>query len=244
VHIGSFVGTTTTALTFTQLTGQVIDFDITKAGELLVAVTTDGGVTATERNVTGAVLQTLFTVPFREVQILWGEQANATHYLYPKPTRFLEGALFATDGTRLERLPIDGFGLSATAQAETIIFGKSDGEEYKNTISNTGEIMILPLSSTLPEKCYIHDAEIAYCASSPAAPVSEQLPDSWHQGVYRTNDWLWKVNLTLGTAQALSNLEADSGRTIDAFALQSTANNSAVYFINKNNLTLWTYDLQ
>lgn len=245
VHIGSFVGTSTTALTFTPLSGQVIDFDITEAGELLVAATTDGGVVATERDVAGTVLQTLFTVPFREVQILWGEQAEATHYLYPKPTRFLEGALYATNGTRLERLPIDGFGLTANVMSDIVIYSRVSENTYNGFIrTNDGRELTLPLLSTLADKCHVVSADIAYCASSQNPPNTNELPDAWYQGVYQTNDSLWRIDLFTGSAMALAESQAQPGRQIDVANLMSNPEVTALYFINKQDLTLWTYDLQ
>jgi hypothetical protein len=244
VHIGSFIGTSSAALTYTPLSGQVIDFTISKTGELLTAVSTDEGVVATERSEAGETLQTLFTVPFREVSIHWGEGADATHYLYPKPTRFLEGALYATNGSRLERLPVDGFGMTAIAHSNTILFSKVHEESYDSfVLVEDGRIITLPIPGVLPDKCHLTESGTGYCASSQNAPTTNELPDIWYQGAYQTTDWLWQIDLTTGSTLAIADLFTLSGREIDIINLTNNSEADVLYFINKNDLTLWMYEL-
>ncbi len=95
--------------------------------------------------------------------------------------------------------------------------------------------------STLPEKCAWNAAgTLAYCGAGTSVTAG-QYPDSWYQGVTHFNDAIWKVDAATGTTTELSDGE---GNSLDTTSLALDQNEQYLFFINKNDASLWSFDLQ
>ena len=94
--------------------------------------------------------------------------------------------------------------------------------------------------ATLPEKCvWTADSASVYCGAS-ATLASAAYPDSWYQGSAHFNDAIWQISAASGTTTQLSDGE---GNDLDMTQLELDSKDSFLFFINKNDGSLWSFDL-
>lgn len=231
-----------TELSFTT---NVTDFRLISSSTLLYTSRAETGLVATERNLVKGTESTLFTVPFFEATVAWGSSSRATHYVYPKPTYLLEGYLYGATSGKLGRLPIAGFGLTAFATPEHVIYTATREYEPKSTLFDrtTGATSSLSIA-VLPEKCTASQVRpgIFWCGHE-LTRVEFGFPDTWYRGEESYKDSLWLIDTTSGGAELLVDTFAASAREIDVMNLTVGGSESALYFINKNDNTLWMYEL-
>jgi hypothetical protein len=213
------------------------------AGDSLAYSTTNG------LRLTGKLLdlanenkKTLFEVPFKEARVIWGEAEAGQHILYPKTSRFLEGYVYEPTSQTIKRLPAFGYGLSAIATEPTILYQKQSPRGLRSYLwkREGGETTEL-LFSFFPEKCtFSFDTKYLYCGYSDLSQDVE-FPDNWYRGEKKTADELWVTSVENKESTLLINPAESTGRELDIVSLTNTP--TALYFINKNDQTLWVYDL-
>jgi hypothetical protein len=97
---------------------------------------------------------------------------------------------------------------------------------------------------TLPEKCVwsTKNSSIAYCAV-PRSLLGGTYPEDWYKGLISFNDHLWKIDLTTNTYTNLLKPEEVGKTNIDMINLYLSEKEDFIYFTNKKDLTLWSYQL-
>jgi hypothetical protein len=101
------------------------------------------------------------------------------------------------------------------------------------TDSNTG-------LSTLPEKCAWNAASTTvYCGSGTTTSGTE-YPDAWYQGLAHFNDSLWQIDAATGRTTQISDGE---GKSLDMTHLALDSKENFLVFIDKNDGSLWSFDL-
>lgn len=96
--------------------------------------------------------------------------------------------------------------------------------------------------STLPEKCvWNKTSTTVYCAVPISLDSTLTYPDAWYQGLTSFQDTIWKIDANSGNATQVSDLE---GKQIDAENLMLDPSENFLFFQNKNDGTLWSYDLR
>lgn len=181
----------------------------------------------------------LFTIPLRDIHVLWGNPL----YVYTTPTAQQKGSVYTVSKNNLVYVTEGGAGL--------VVFRYDDGivtttltKENKSffAISNTSKIteQALPF---IPEKCVQNPARQhhAYC-TTPTESNKGAFPDDWYKGVISYSDVLWNMDITTGIASPLSEFLTESGREIDASSIGTNETGTYIWFINKNDNTLWMFD--
>jgi hypothetical protein len=179
----------------------------------------------------------LFQIPLRHIRLLWGTPM----YVYTTPTATQEGYLYKISGGNLEYVANGGFGLLGFRTADEILITKHVGDKVLSYAITPSKVLDLPLS-LIPEKCVEAGASL-YCAVPDNIPNSRYFPDNWYKGVVSLSDALWNVNVLNGEATLVSDFLSESGREVDVRAMGANEAGTAVYFINKNDNTLWMYDM-
>jgi len=97
---------------------------------------------------------------------------------------------------------------------------------------------------TLADKCTWGNfyKELIYCAV-PSQNIPGTYPDDWYKGTLSTVDKIWQINARTGEIHLVSSIVDKSDRVIDAFNLNTDQNDNYLYFMNKNDLSLWSLDL-
>lgn len=97
---------------------------------------------------------------------------------------------------------------------------------------------------TLADKCVWGNLypDTAYCAV-PSQPVSGTYPDDWYKGTLSTVDKIWRLDAPTGEVHLVSSLVDRADRVIDAYNLGLDPGDNYLFFMNKNDLSLWSLDL-
>lgn len=240
------ISTSTNEIITKDFTKMVTDFTITDDGNDFLYTTKDqNGLFGYVYNLKSGTEKALFTVPFHEAIIQWGNSANSTHYLYPKPTYLLEGYLYQIKAGKISRLPVSGYGLSALANDDIIAYSRSENGQTNNYLFDRKTKTTQPLTTTiLPEKCLI--AVSGYkliCAWQSGSEKPLEFPDKWYQGVIQFKDSIWNIYGEDAAIKLISDVSKESGREIDITNLTIGADDRIIYFINKNDNTLWMYEI-
>ncbi len=185
----------------------------------------------------------LFTVPFREAVVVWGDNTNDTHYAYPKASSRLEGYAYKINKGVIQRLPISGYGLSLFGDSDSVIYSTQVNSSYttssyvfeSKTRTNSPFILI-------PEKCAdVNQSKTLFVCGESITNYSNLTPDTWYQGVVSYEDALWEFDTESSIATFITDVSKESGRNIDIVKPFLSVNDERVYFMNKNDQTLWLY---
>ncbi len=218
--------------------------------ETLFYTVRNSSTVAKSRNLRTGSSNTLFTVPFSNPTVLWGNGEKADHFVLPKPSHLLPGYVYRVSGLgSLTRLPVSGFGLSAFRSGPFVTISTVDTTEgrYNTAIVDTKDLSIVyNLGSYIPEKCAasVVSTERFWCVTSPDQ-VSFGFPDTWHRGETVLADTITEIMMlsTSTITTTIVDTEADSGRTIDGFNYRAGPGDERLYFVNRIDNTLWSYDL-
>lgn len=179
----------------------------------------------------------VFTLPLKDVRVLWG---NPT-YVYTTPSTKQEGYLYQVIKNNLHYVTKGGRGLASFTTHDGIMTTYSTGTFIESfLITSDGERVTQPLPY-IPEKC-VSGETFLYCAIPKETLNTQTFPDDWYMGDVSFNDSLWSVDTTNQKAKVLVDFTDTSGRAIDVLKIGADREGKRVYLINKNDNTLWLFD--
>jgi len=222
-----------------------------KTGNQVLTLLDDGngGAAGYISNFDGSKKTQIFDTPLQQVNVQW--PATSTIAITTKGTAFGTGFLYYvnTKNGNFTKIigNIDGLSTLVNSNATEVLYSHSNNTNtgivtsIYNTATNQSQD--LPFD-TLAEKCVWSKLQntVIYCAIPSNIP-SAAYPDSWYQGTVSFNDTLWEIDTTTGDVHELVDLTKTAGQPIDAENLQLSPNENLLYFINKTNLSLWSFDL-
>lgn len=240
------INNTSASLSLNTVDAQAYDFKIISATELIYTTRSVSGLTANALDLSKNTKTELFTLPFYEATMMWGSSTQEKHYAYPKATYAMEGYLYGISKKTMSRLPIDGFGLTAFTAPNYIMYTKMTEFVPKtyiyNTVTDTHDMSPFVL---MPEKCVTSQkvADTIWCGNDTTMTLPVSFPDTWYKGMMSFKDTIWKINPSSQTADPIVDTFTESKREIDIINMSIGSSESALYFINKNDNTLWMYEL-
>lgn len=235
---------TSSELILNNFSEEVHDFSIKNNNELLYTKYGNQNLEGYSYNLKSGVTKNIFTIPFYDAVIVWGNNAASTHYVYPRAAHDLEGYLYQIKGGLFTRLPIEGFGLTANANEDMVIYTKTGKNSSEGYIYDKEEKESRPLqSAVIPEKCYVPPTGLELlCAQEPKIATRDFI-DTWHKGTTEFKDSLWLLSAETMTGELMVDTFAESGRELDIINVGVGSSKKAAYFINKNDNSLWMYEL-
>ena len=228
-----------------NLLPRMTDFIFSAENELLYTELTSDGTAGRILSPTTKITRTQFSIPFQAVTMIWGIDKNTPHYVYPKATTKLNGYLYAIKNGVVIRQPLTGQGLIAEASSEYIIETELQGEQPVSSIYTLATKKTSPATIIFePSKCAFspRNAALLYCGYE-LTDYSYNYPDDWYRGTRTFNDRIWLLNLKTGSASQLISPEKEVGRQIDITNMNAGIDGKMVYFTNKNDNTLWLYEI-
>lgn len=139
---------------------------------------------------------------------------------------------------------LNGLTTTTSPDGKYILYTQSRGGSITTNVFETesGGINFFNYE-TLVEKCVWSKKEstVVYCAIPKSIPVA-QYPQDWYQGKVSLSDDLWRIDLDLFSFEKILD-PSDSGKSFDVIKPTLTENDEYLMFINKNDLTLWSYDI-
>lgn len=231
---------------FSSLKKPVSDFKILNTEELVFITATSTGLLNTVYNLKTSKEKNLFTVPFYEATMQWGTSSTDSHYVYTKPSYLLEGYAYKFSKGTMSRVPVSGFGLIAFNSPTHIAYTKIQNLIPRSSLySKISDSRIDSPIIIVPDKCTASSKNTSsiWCAvESNTMPV--EFPDNWYRGKISFKDTIWQVDLLTGQANSVVNTLSESGgRELDIINMTVGGSERALYFINKNDNTLWMYEL-
>lgn len=183
---------------------------------------------------------TIFTLPLRDVRILWGD----TIYAYTTPTAQQRGSVYRVGGNNtLSYVTTDGPGLVAVAYKNGVVATSIvDGELSSMALTTKGG-RVAQSFPAIPEKCTQDPINpISLFCAVPTNITEGEFPDSWYMGKLSYTDTLWRFNTETGGASLLLDLSYESGRDMDVRAIGADKLGTRLFLVDKNDNTLWLFD--
>lgn len=204
--------------------------------------TTSGATSTTGHTIdlNDGVRREVFTVPFRDITMIWGNR----WYFYNDPAAHLRGGLFAiTDGV-FRAVGAPGYGLSALTTnvngTESIVRSEIALPEGVLTSTVGGQSLAV---QAIPEKCTFDtvDSTVLWCGAPVLTNTDRTFQTDWYQGTFSFNDYLWQIDVETGAATARVPFERDTGRQVDLIHPTVRDDGTALLFQNKIDRTLWQF---
>ena len=187
-----------------------------------------------------------FTSPLSDLRASF---AGKTSYLaFTNPSATLAGDAYLVDASgRFSRIagPLDGLVALASPDGKWVLVSYTNGSalEMELVNSSTGAATALPVA-TIADKCvWTADDSAVYCGIPTSPSTSYAYPDDWYQGAAHFADRIWKINVTGRYAQLVLDFTAATKSSLDATALAVDPADTVLVFLNKNDGSLWSYQL-
>ena len=229
----------------TEVITEVVQDFYLKNNYLFFTVAEASGLEAYAYDLNTLTKSNVFSLPFNEARVEWGDTVSGPHYVYPKATYALQGFLYEVEAGKLTRLPLEGFGFSALVSTSTILFTKISDQTPTSYLYDrkTHQIKNLELA-ILPEKCLILENTPTFvCPLDLVNTLPYQMPDLWYQGDLSFSDSLVQIDTMTGISDIIVDILSESGREVDVLKLSyDDVAFEAYYFTNKNDNSLWMYE--
>lgn len=221
------------------------DIAVSSTSILMLASGTNGSSASLSRT-DGSRATTLFTTPLSALRVTF---AGKNQYLaFTKPAATLAGSAYLVDSSgNFSRVAGPENGLTALASPSgkwVLISSVSDGAMSMKLVNTaTGDSTPLPVA-TITDKCvWTADETIIYCGIPKNPPPGKNYPDDWYQGVVAFSDRIWKIQVSGRYAQLVLDFADEAKTLLDAESLAINPSGTTLVFVNKNDGSLWSYQL-
>lgn len=240
LELGS-ISTTTNSVS-TLLNEKVLDFAI-RDNQLVYTSPGTTGATGYAFDLTTEQKSNLFSLPFFDAVVVWGTETTDSIFVYPKSSYALEGYLYEIKNRNLNRLPASGFGFTAFANKDMIVYsGRNSGQPVGYIYNRKTDASGVMQAPVYPDKCtFTSSGYTFYCAHEATKPPFE-FPDAWYKGNKSYKDGIYKLEGDTMNGELLVDTFTETNRELDIINLKIGAYDYALYFINKNDNTLWMYE--
>ncbi len=198
-------------------------------------------------NFDGSKQTQLFDLPFTQLTADWPEEntiaittkASASYSGYLYFINVKNGAISEILGN------IPGLTTRVSRDATKVIYSDSATDKIETTVYDIkSQKSIDIIFRTLADKCVWSSKfkEQVYCGVSSQIP-NGSYPDDWYLGKASFIDSIWLLNGNTGEVRQIANLLNQGNALIDTSNPQLDNNDDFLFFMNKNDLSLWSLDL-
>ncbi len=239
--------------TSTQLTFKFTDLPL-NITQLAISPTSDQIFSILPTNVRGTISKpdggsstNVFNSQFHEWLVSWPSAQTVVLNTKPSGTAPGYAYIFNTKTRALSKLVgnRDGLTTLVSPDGNNVLVGESPLATIKLSVLNrqTGIIKDL-FVRTFPEKCVWSkkDKNVVYCAI-PDDISYGVYPDAWYIGTISFSDSLWKIDIGTGEIRQLVQPATKIGQSLDMVNLTLSKKEDFVTFQDKNDLSLWSYQL-
>ena len=187
----------------------------------------------------------VFNSPFTEWLPLWPNAKMIT--LTTKPSANVLGYMYAIDPANKNPVKIlggiNGLTTLMSPNGKLVLYGSNDLSLYVyHTDTRNSDVVGV---KTLPEKCvWGKTSSVIYC-SVPKFIEGAAYPDAWYQGEISFSDQIWKIDIANGnTTLIIDPITVTGGEDIDGIKLALDESENYLFFVNKKDSYLWTFELK
>ena len=216
------------------------------ATNILALATGQNGSVASVSRPDGSNAKEVFTTPLAALRV--GFLGSSGYLAYTKPSAKLGGYAYAANSTgTLTRLvgPKNGLVALPSPSGKLLLISYVENNAMRLALYGraTGELTLLPVG-TIADKCaFTADERAAYCAIPVSPPSGVAYPDAWYQGAVAFSDRIWKIDVTGRFAELVLDFAKETSQELDATSLALDPDSTALVFRNKNDASLWSYEL-
>jgi hypothetical protein len=170
--------------------------------------------------------------------------------LTTKPNSAYDGYVYTYNPSTKKQTGIFGPKPGLTAKVNNTVTGGVYSESFDDKlnffIANiTKGTFFQTSSATLPEKCVFSSKNvmIVYCAVPRPLPPGS-YPEDWYKGKVQFTDALVRFDIEKNIELPIVNFEQEGGESIDAVNLSFSEKETFVYFQNKRDGYVWSFDLR
>jgi hypothetical protein len=206
----------------------------------------ESGLVGELTNLKSKITTKVITSPLTDWIITWPELNTLN--LQTKPSSNIDGFAYSfnlkTKQTNKILGPLSGLNSLISPDGKKVIYSTSQNGQIKTFVKiigkeDGGELGV----KTLADKCVWYNKQYVICAVTNNYPPAN-YPDTWYQGLASFNDDIWLINADKLESYLISisgkNLASEP---IDAINLKVSPDGKTLYFINKQDRSLWSFDL-
>ena len=252
VSIRTFYGSIasgTSEFTGTFLTNNIDSVALSADGKQMIYTMDRGDQFFLNRsNIDGSAMSTIFNSYIKEWNVQWPQQSKV--FLTSKADSRYPGVLYVIDPAtrRFDKLLSDILGLATLANPDgsrVAVSYTDPNNDFGFAIFNVAERdYAYPNFRTIAEKCVWSkiDTSVIYCAA-PLERVFESMPEAWYMGKISTMDTIFRLDTDdMSSVEILTQIGLE-GNDLDIDDMALSKDESFLYFINKRDLTLWSYEI-
>ena len=244
----SFVAQTPYELRGSDLPAHIISYATSPKRDKIFFLVNEGGYgVGYTASFDGKSVTKIFSTPATQFNSEWPEENTIA--LTTKGSATYAGFLYfinpKTGAWKKIIGPILGLSTRVSHDAKYVLASSAENDSVSTAIYNISTQKYAPaIIRTLADKCAWgnFDISMVYCAT-PGEPVLGLYPDDWYRGVISTADKIWQLSASSGEIHLVSSIVDQSDRVIDAFNLGLDPKDEFLFFMNKNDLSLWSLDL-
>jgi hypothetical protein len=221
------------------------DVAVSPSGVLTLSSGVNGSILSLYRT-DGTKAVQILTTPLSFLRISFAGKGQ--YIAFTKPSASISGAVFLIDSAgHTSRVAgnLNGLVALASPSGKWVLVSSSNKRIMQMSLVNTttGELISLPVA-TIADKCvWTSDDSAVYCGI-PVNPSSNfNYPDDWYQGTAHFSDRIWKIDVAGRYAQLVLDFSKDNEDSLDADALAVDELGTVIAFTNKNDGSLWSYQL-
>ncbi len=217
---------------------------VSSTSVLTLASGANGSVASIEKT-DGTHSSQIFTTPLSAVRVSFAGKGK--YLAFSKPSAELAGDAFLVDSAGdFSRVagPLNGLVALPSPDGKWALVSYTSGSAMQMELvdTETGQTTPLPVA-TIADKCvWAADDSAAYCGI-PENPPSATYPDDWYQGAVHFSDRIWKIDVASRYAELVLDFPKETNDTLDATALAVDPLGTELVFVNKNDGSLWGYQL-
>jgi len=174
--------------------------------------------------------------------------AGKDYLVYTKPSATLDGYAYLVDPSgNFSRIagPLPGLVALASPLGTWVLVSWSESGVMSMELVNTKTraVTALPVA-TIADKCiWSADESAIYCGIPIDPSANYAYPDDWYQGAVSFNDNIWKIDVAGRLAELELDFSSATDVELDAEALTIDPESKTLVFVNKNDGSLWSYQL-
>lgn len=227
------------------LSQNLADISVSSTNVLVLASGVNGSVASVEHT-DGTHISEAFTTPLSALRVSF---AGKSQYLaFTKPSSTLSGDAFLVNSAgQFFRIAGPHNGLVALSSPSgkwmLVSYTQDTAMQMELVNTTTSDAVQLPVA-TIADKCvWTADESTIYCGIPINPPSGYSYPDDWYQGAVHFSDRIWKIDVAGRYAQLVLDFPKETKDSLDAEALAIDSLNTVLVFVNKNDGSLWSYQL-
>ncbi|MDE1874891.1 MAG: hypothetical protein KGH68_02400, partial [Patescibacteria group bacterium] len=221
--------------------------DLTVAGSNIFYLDENiNGAQGIRANLDGSAKTDIFDSSFGDWAAAW---TSPDIVLYPRPSGSVEASAYYLNPKTSAFSEIlngtDGLAARSNPDGSLILYSGTTNGALGTAVFNIKKGTSVGLGvTTLADKCVwsAKTPTLVYCAVPKSLPAGS-YPDDWYKGKVAFDDALWSIDTKTGQTTQIFDPLTEAGTSMDMTNLSLDPTEKVLVLMNKDDLTVWRYDL-